>query len=57
MTAVATWRGTNASGGKTPLICWQSIALNGRTIYITFDSDSATDPMVLRQAVALGVSQ
>jgi hypothetical protein len=51
---VTNWRGTNANGGKTPLICWQSIALNGRTVYITFDSDSATNLMVLRQAVALG---
>jgi hypothetical protein len=51
---VTNWRGTNASGGKTPLICWQSIALNGRTVYVTFDSDSATNLMVLRQAVALG---
>jgi predicted P-loop ATPase len=51
---VTNWRGTNANGGKTPLICWQSIALNGRTVYITFDSDSASNPMVLRQAVALG---
>lgn len=51
---VTNWRGMNASGGKTALICWQSIALNGRTIYIAFDSDSATNNKVLLQAITLG---
>jgi hypothetical protein len=33
------WRGTNESGGKTALPDWESIALNGRKVYIVFDSD------------------
>lgn len=51
---VANWRGTNIHGGKTALTCWQSVALNGRTIYIAFDSDSATNRAVLLQSIALG---
>lgn len=51
---VTNWRGMNVSGGKTALTCWQSVALNGRTVYIAFDSDSATKRPVLLQAVALG---
>jgi hypothetical protein len=38
--------GTNEYGGKTVLIDWKSIALNGRDVHIVFDSDSATNPMV-----------
>ncbi len=33
------WRGTNDAGGKTALADWESIALNGRRVYIVFDSD------------------
>ncbi len=33
------WRGSNESGGKTALVDWESIALNGRAVYIAFDSD------------------
>jgi len=44
---VASPYGTNSSGGKTPPLCWRSIALNGRTAYIAFDSDSATNYVVL----------
>src|SRR5262249_4172420 len=33
------WRGTNELGGKTCLSEWAEIALNGRTVYIVFDSD------------------
>jgi hypothetical protein len=33
------WRGSNESGGKTALADWESIALNGRLVYIAFDSD------------------
>jgi hypothetical protein len=33
------FRGTNEAGGKTALADWESIALNGRTVYIAFDSD------------------
>ena len=33
------WRGTNEYGGQTALADWELIALNGRDVYITFDSD------------------
>ena len=33
------WRGSNNAGGKTALGDWDSVALNGRTVYIAFDSD------------------
>ena len=33
------WRGTNESGGKTALPDWEHVALNGRRVYIVFDSD------------------
>ena len=33
------WRGRNALGGTTVLPDWESIALNGRQVYIAFDSD------------------
>jgi hypothetical protein len=34
------FRGTNEHGGKTALGDWESISLNGRTVYICFDSDA-----------------
>jgi hypothetical protein len=40
------WRGTNKKTGKTVLACWESIALNGRPVYICFDSDVTTKPEV-----------
>jgi hypothetical protein len=40
------WRGTNTNSGKTALACWDSIALNGRTVYIAFDSDVMTKEAV-----------
>lgn len=33
------WRGTNEHGGKTALPEWERVALNGRKVYIVFDSD------------------
>ena len=40
------WRGTNELGGKAALPDWEAIALNGRLIYIVFDSDVMTKPAV-----------
>ena len=40
------WRGTNGQGGKVALPEWESIALNGRTVYVVFDSDVMTKPQV-----------
>jgi hypothetical protein len=42
------WRGTNALGGKTVLADWESVALNGRLVFIAFDSDVVTKPSVRR---------
>jgi hypothetical protein len=33
------WRGKNGLGGKTALSEWDYVALNGRRVYIVFDSD------------------
>lgn len=40
------WRGTNEFGGKIALPDWESIALNGREIFIVFDSDVTCKPQV-----------
>ena len=34
------WRGTNADGGKTALPDWELVALEGRQVYVVFDSDA-----------------
>lgn len=43
---VWSWRGSNEFGGKTALSDWDQIALNGRTVYICFDSDVMINPAV-----------
>ena len=40
------WRGTNGRGGKTVLPEWDYAALNGREVYIVFDSDVMLKPEV-----------
>ena len=40
------WRGTNDFGGKTTLADWELVALNGRRLYLVFDSDVMTNPAV-----------
>jgi len=40
------WRGTNEDGGKMMLPDWEYVALNGRVVYIVFDSDVMTKPEV-----------
>jgi hypothetical protein len=45
------WRGTNEQGGKTALADWERIALNGRPVYLVFDSDVMVKPPV-HQALA-----
>jgi hypothetical protein len=40
------WRGTNEAGGKTALADWESVALNGRRVYLAFDSDAMEKPAV-----------
>lgn len=43
---VWSFRGTNETGGKVALADWESIALNGRQVYIVFDSDVMLKPEV-----------
>jgi len=50
---VWSWRGGNGYGGKTALADWEQIALNGRTVYICFDSDVVTKPEVHAAMVRL----
>jgi hypothetical protein len=40
------FRGRNLQGGITALPDWENIAVNGRAVYIAFDSDVATKPQV-----------
>jgi hypothetical protein len=42
------WRGTNLDGGKVALADWESVALNGREVFIVFDSDVTTKPEIQR---------
>jgi Domain of unknown function (DUF3854) len=48
------WRGSNSDGGKTALAIWESVALKGRTVYITFDSDVMLKKEVNDALVRLG---
>ncbi len=47
------WRGTNDRGGKTILPDWNYVALNGRQVYIVFDSDVMIKPGVHKALVGL----
>ena len=47
------WRGTNDRGGKTILADWNYVALNGRRVYIVFDSDVMLKPSVYKALVGL----
>jgi hypothetical protein len=40
------WKGTNTLGGKTALPAWHDVALNGRRVYVAYDSDVMTNPKV-----------
>lgn len=45
------WRGRSAQGGLTALADWEGVALNGRQVYVVFDSDVMVKPEV-HQALA-----
>lgn len=47
------WRGTNGHGGKVALPDWENIALNGRLVYLAFDSDVMTKLEVYKALVRL----
>jgi Domain of unknown function (DUF3854) len=40
------WRGKNEQDGKVALPEWESVALNGRQVYVCFDSDVMVKPEV-----------
>ena len=46
ISGVFNWRATNEYGGKTALADWENVALNGRRVYLAFDSDVTTKPQV-----------
>jgi putative DNA primase/helicase len=48
------WRGTNSDGGKTALADWESVALNGRQVFIVYDSDVMTKRAVHDALARLG---
>lgn len=47
------WRGTNERGGKVALAEWEYVALNGRRVYVVFDSDIMLKPQVHQALVRL----
>jgi hypothetical protein len=47
------WRGTNEHGGKVALPEWEYVALNGREVYLVFDSDVMLKPQVHAAMVRL----
>jgi Domain of unknown function (DUF3854) len=47
------FRGTNEHGGKVILPAWQHVALNGRLVYVIFDSDIYVKPGVEKALQAL----
>jgi len=51
---VTAFRGTNEHGGKVALADWESVALNGRQVYIAFDSDVMLKRSVHQNLVRLG---
>jgi hypothetical protein len=48
------WKGTNAKGGRAALPDWDSIAVNGRPVFLVPDSDVAENPNVAHAARRLG---
>jgi P4 family phage/plasmid primase-like protien len=40
------WRGKNKKSGKTALPDWEAVALNGRDLFLAFDSDTTRKPKV-----------
>jgi hypothetical protein len=50
---VWSWRGRNGDGGLTALAEWEYLALNGREVYIVFDSDIMLKLGVYRAMVRL----
>jgi Domain of unknown function (DUF3854)/AAA domain len=53
LSGVWNWRGTNDQGGTTALADWDAIALNGRQVFVIFDSDARSNSSVLSAATRL----
>jgi P4 family phage/plasmid primase-like protien len=53
LAGVPGWIHTNEDGTKTAIPCFREIGLNGRAVYICFDSDLKHKPAVYKQAVEL----
>ncbi len=53
LSGVWAWRGTNPKGGKAALPDWESVALNGRKVYLAFDSDVTVESSVRDALVRL----
>lgn len=53
LAGVSGWHYTNEEGGKTAISCFKEIALNGRAVYICFDSDLKHKPTIRQQALEL----
>jgi hypothetical protein len=53
LAGVSGWHRTNVEGGKTAIACFRSIALNGRVVYICFDSDLKHNATIRKQAIEL----
>jgi hypothetical protein len=47
------YRGTNEHGGKTALADWDNVALNGRDVFIAYDSDISVKPQVAKALMRL----
>lgn len=47
------WRGRNTDGGKVALPEWELIALEGRQVYLIFDSDVMVKPQVYKALTRL----
>lgn len=54
MFGVFGWRGLNHRGGRTALPDWESIALDGREVYLAPDSDVRANPAVITAVTRLG---
>lgn len=50
---VTCWRGRNEHGGLTALADWEHVPLNGREVFVAFDSDVMTKREVYRALVRL----
>jgi P4 family phage/plasmid primase-like protien len=48
------WRGSNPADGRTALADWELVALEGRPVYLAFDSDATAKPQVRAALQRLG---